>query len=98
MRKIQRWYADFFPQDIIPHVHLRPVTDWKCPKMFSLETFSVQNIPKFRTLVFGIPLPELIPMGEETLLSPSLFFVPPTTTDCAINLMRLDGIEQGGDL
>ena len=58
----------------------------------------VVEIPKFRTLVLGVPLAEFIAKGEYPFLRPGFFFVPPRTADAGAKTKFLYRIKQGDRL
>ena len=62
MTEIDGWQGQPLELDVLPHVHLRPVAQWKDAKMFADVHFTVEEIPQLRPLVFGIPLAEFVPM------------------------------------
>ena len=58
----------------------------------------VEKIPQLRPLILGIPLPEVIPVGEKTLLGACLLLITSATTQCRIEAILLDRIQQRRDL
>ena len=66
--------------------------------MLALMLPPVEDIPEFRSLVLGIPLPEIIPVRKEALLGPGLLLVTPATSQRRIEAVLPDGVQQGGDL
>ena len=55
---------------------------------------SVEQIPQFGALVFGVPLAELIAMGEEALFGARLLLVPSPAADGCVDLQLLDPIQE----
>ena len=66
--------------------------------MFAGVFAAVEEVPEFWALVFGIPLAEVVAVGEEALFGAGFFFVAASATEAGIVLMFLDGIEEGDGL
>ena len=56
---------------------------------------SIEQVPEFRTLVLGVPLTEVVTMGEEAFLRTGLFLVSSGATDAGIKLVFFDGVDEG---
>src|SRR5579875_43281 len=55
---------------------------------------AVVQIPQFRTLTAGIPLPEVVPEREDSLLGPRFFFVAATAAEDGVEPVGGNGVEQ----
>src|SRR5690554_1850457 len=95
MGEVERRKFDIFQFDVLPYIHFRPVGDRKNPEVFADMFFTVEKVPKLWTLVFGIPLAELVTMGKETLLGPGFFLIPPSASHGGINFVFFQGVQQG---
>src|SRR6059058_984434 len=84
--------------DVAPHVQFRPVADWENADVLAPMDPRVVEIPKFRTLVLGVPLAEFIAKREYPFLRPGFFFVPPRAADAGAKTKFLYGIKQGDRL
>ena len=51
---------DILGLDVLPDIHLRPVTQWEDTELFTVPLTPVKNIPELWALVLRIPLPEFI--------------------------------------
>src|SRR3546814_2016755 len=60
--------------------------------------FGVEQVPQFRTLRLGVPLPEFIAKGKYPLFGPGLFLVAPRPPYTCIEAEFLDRFQQGGGL
>src|SRR5690606_6705548 len=85
--KINGWKINVLPSDVIPDIQFRPITDRKHADILTLVDTAVINIPQFGSLPFGIPLPKLVPYGENTLLGPCFLFISPRSADTGIKTM-----------
>jgi len=59
---------------------------------------AVEEVPKFRALVFRVPLAEIVAVGEEALFGTGFFLVAAATAEAGVVLVGLDGVEQGDGL
>jgi hypothetical protein len=55
---------------------------------------AVEQIPQLGALVLGVPLRELVAVGEEALFGACLFFVAPRAADGAVEFQFLDGVHK----
>ncbi len=55
--------------------------------------FTIEYIPKFRALIFVIPLSEFITVREETLLGSRFFFIAPCSTQCSIKFIFFERVQ-----
>ena len=55
----------------------------------------VVDVPQLRTLVFGVPLLELVAEAEDALLGAALLLVATGTAEGSIELILVQGIQQG---
>src|SRR5690554_3898935 len=98
MGEVERRKFDVFQFDVLPYIHFCPVGDRKNPEVFADMLFTVKKVPKLWTLIFGIPLAELVTMGKETLFGPGFFLIPPSASHGSINLVFFQGVQQGHGL
>ena len=59
---------------------------------------TVEKIPQFGTLVFRVPLAEVVAVGEEALFGAGFLLVAAAATEAGVVLVELDGVEQGDSL
>ena len=59
---------------------------------------TVEQVPEFGALIFGVPLTEVIAVREKALLGTGFLFIASTATETGIVLMLFDGIEQSDRL
>ena len=64
--KIQWNDRNIFQTDILPDVQFGPVAQREYTNTFSFTDTGIVYVPKFRTLVFGIPLVKFVTEGEDT--------------------------------
>src|SRR5699024_10319305 len=83
---------------IIPYIHFSPVTNWESTEMFTFKILSIEKVPKFRTLIFGIPLSEIVSMRKEALFRTCFFFITTASTNGTIHLILFNGIQKGSTL
>ena len=77
LREIQRHDRNVFQVDVEPHVRFGPVRQRKHANAFALVDARIENVPQFRPLIFGVPLPERIAEGIDALLGARFFLVAP---------------------
>src|SRR5690606_4616885 len=75
---------DVLLQDVLPHVHLRPVADRERAEMLAGKFAAVVEFPEFGSLVLRIPLAEIVAVAEHAFLRARLFLVAPAATDRTI--------------
>ena len=66
--------------------------------MLAQVLLAVEDVPQFRALVLWVPLSELIPVREKSLLCPRLFLIAARSAYSCIKLVVLQGVEQGDGL
>ena len=66
--------------------------------MFAHVFAPVEQVPQFWPLVFGIPLPEFIPMAQEAFFSAGFFLIPTSAPEKRIKLVLFDTFEEGSGL
>jgi len=66
--------------------------------MFTHIHFSIEEVPQFGSLVFGIPLTEFIAMGEEALFGTGFFFITAPAAEQCIEFVFFNGVKQGNGL
>src|SRR5206468_12807124 len=81
--------------DVLPNVYFGPVGERKHAHRLTGIEATVENVPKFRTLVFGIPLSECVAEREDTLLRPGLFLITACTANGSINAVKFQRVEKG---
>ncbi len=98
VREIEVGQLDVFEADVLPDVHLCPVTQGEDTEVFAVMLASVEDVPEFRALVFGVPFAKLGTGGKETFLGPGFFFVATSSTKSRVVLVFFNGIEKDRDL
>ncbi len=89
--KVELGKLDVFASDIVPNIHLRPVGNRENAEVLAWALFAVEEVPEFGALVFGVPLPKVVAVAEETLFGTGLFLVAPGTSHKTVKLMGLNG-------
>src|SRR5262249_3388110 len=84
--------------DVFPHIHLRPVAQWKHSHVFAGIDPGVVQVPDFGLLVLWIPLTKAVAKAEKALLRAGLFLVTSGAADAAVEAKLLDRRQQGGNL
>ena len=75
MREVQRRQGDVLAEDVVPHVELGPVVQGEDPEVLAWRVHAIEQVPELRTLVLGVPLAEVVAVGEEAFLRTGLFLV-----------------------
>ena len=70
----------------------------KARQVLSWPHAALIELPELRSLRFGIPLPERVAEGEDSLLGPCLVLVAACATEGGVEPVRIDRIEQRGRL
>src|SRR6266704_3056800 len=78
---VERGYGEPLAPDVLPHVELGPVADRKHPHVLALVDPRVVEVPRFRALVLGVPLAEVVAEGEDALFRARLFLVAARSAD-----------------
>ena len=94
MREVERRQGDVLAEDVVPHVELRPVVQREDAEVLAWGVHAVEQIPKLGALVLGVPLAEIVAVGEEAFLGTGLFFVAPRPADARIELVFFDGVDE----
>ena len=55
----------------------------------------IENIPKFRSLVFWIPLSKFIPVAKKTFLGSRFFFISTAPAQTGVELILFNGSKKG---
>ncbi len=90
--------GDLFAFNIHPDVHFGEIGQGEYAEVFAGISASVEKVPEFGALVFRVPLPKIVAVGEEAFLGTGFLLVAATTAECGIILMFLKGIEKGDGL
>ena len=90
--------VDALVQDVLPHVHLRPVADREGAEVLAGTLPTVVQVPQLGPLVLRVPLAELVAVAEDAFLGPGLLLIAPAAADGAVDLVALDGVQQGHGL
>ena len=90
--KVGDW--DLFQVDVLPDIHFGPVAQGKHPEVFAHVLLTVEDVPELWSLILGIPLSEIIPVGKETFLGPGFLLIAPPSSQGRIKFELLDGIQQ----
>src|SRR5690606_13421957 len=98
MCKVDRWNFNIFSFDIFPNIQFSPIGNWETTNILPIVDFAIQHIKQLWTLVFLIPLTEIISNGENPFFSSGLFFISPSSTDTSIKFEFLDGIQKRSSL
>lgn len=85
-------------QDILPDIHLGPVGDGEDTEVLAHRLATIEDVPQFRSLVFGVPLSELVAMTEEALFGACLLFVTACSAYGSVEVVLLEGVQEGGGL
>ena len=67
-------------KEIIQYIHFGPVAQWEYAEVFAHAFLAIQQVPQFGALVFWIPLPKFIPVGEKAFFCSGLLLVPSGAT------------------
>ncbi|MEN9682098.1 MAG: hypothetical protein RLZZ627_1991, partial [Pseudomonadota bacterium] len=78
--------------DVLPDIELGPVRQRENANTFAFVDLAVVDIPKFRTLVFGIPAVIFVSEGVDPLLGARLFLITPRTAEGGIELILVQGL------
>jgi hypothetical protein len=89
---------DLLQQDVLPHVHLRPVADREGAEVFARTLAAVVDVPQLGALVLGVPLAEFVAVTEHPFFRTCLLLVPTATADGAVHFEFFQAIQQGDRL
>ena len=98
MGEVDGGEGDVFALDVHPDVHLGEVGEGEDAEVFAGVFAAVEEVPEFGALVLGVPLAEVVAVGEEALLGAGFLFVAASAAEAGVVLVLLDGIEQGDGL
>ena len=96
--EVEAGEGDVLLADVLPDVHLGPVAEREDAEVLAEVFAAVEDVPKLGALVLRVPLAEFVAVGEEAFLRSGLLFIATTTTEAGVELMLLDGVEQGDGL
>jgi hypothetical protein len=89
---------DPFAPDVLPDVQLGPVRQREGPQVFARAHAALVELPELGTLTLGVPLPEGVTERQDALLGPGLVLVPAGAAEGSVELVGVDGVEQGRGL
>src|SRR5690606_21943579 len=92
--QIQGYDVDVLEIRVEPDVELGPVRKRKDADALPLVDATVVQVPKLRALVLRIPLPVAITKGINALLGPAPLFVTPRATECCIESVLAQGLQE----
>ena len=98
MREVERRQGDVLAEDVVPHVELGPVVQREDAEVLAGRVHAVEQVPQLGTLVLGVPLAEVVAVGEEAFLGAGFFLVAAGPTDAGIKLVFFDGVDEGRGL
>ena len=78
--------------EVFPDIELGPVGEGEDAHALAGVDFWVVEVPEFWTLIFGVPLAELVAEGEDAFFGTGFFFVATSTADCGVGLEFLEAI------
>ena len=84
--------------DVLPHIELGPVREREHPYVLARADAPVVEVPELRALGLGIPLAEVVAKREHPLLGAGALFIAAGSTECRIEPVLGDGVEQRPDL
>src|ERR1700730_3205336 len=94
VREVDPRQLELLARDVLPDVELGPVGDRKDAHMLALADARVVDVPQLWALHARVPLAEIVTEREDALLRARALLVATRATDCGVELMLLDGVEQ----
>ena len=98
MGVVEGGQIDVLAQDVVPNVEFRPIVEREDTEVLAGGVHAVEEVPQLRTLVFGVPLAEVVAVGKKALLRTCLFFVSSCPSNARVELVAFDGVDEGGGL
>ena len=84
--------------DVLPDIQLGPVAQRKCAYALALVHFTVEQVPEFRSLIFGIPLMKTVAKAVNAFLGPTLLLITTGTTKRSVKLVVVESLLQSSRL
>ncbi len=94
MGEVQRRQLDPAFGDEPPHVELGPIGQREHAQVLTSAVARVVEAPQFGTLALGIPLAELVTVGDDALLGTGTLLVAPGAAEHGVEAVLGDGVEQ----
>ncbi len=92
MGEVEAGQGDLFLADVLPDVHLCPVGDGEDAEVFAFMHAAVEDVPELGTLVFGVPLAEVVAVAEEAFFGACFFFVAAAATEACVVFTGGNGV------
>ena len=89
---------DFFALNVHPDIHFGEIGEREDAEVLAGVFAAVEEVPEFGALIFGIPLAEVVAVGEEAFLGAGFFFVAATAPEAGVVLVFFDRVEEGDGL
>src|SRR6516164_6463793 len=93
-RVVERDDGNALRVDVEPDIELSPVREWKNADVFALIDAGVKDVPKFRPLIFGIPLAVGVAEGVDAFLGARFFLVAARSAEGRGKSSGFERIEQ----
>ena len=95
MGEVKTWQFYLFDFRILPIVHFRPVAQWENPKVFTGALSSVEQVPKFGSLIFRVPLTKGIAVREKAFFGPGFFLVSSSPAQAGVQRFAINCFKKG---